>query len=102
MPMKKILFFTLALTYNLLTAQTPISWTLMSQNGWRPDVVGGGATPSSPTTCPGLNVTPNIPCQVFGNVDALWGNVQTSSAKFIRYGGTTADQNIPNNLQYLA
>jgi hypothetical protein len=98
--MKKILF--LLLLAVAAKAQTPISWNLMSQNGWRPDVVGGGSNPLDSNQCPGLRYGHNIPCKVFGNIDALWNSVQGSSVKFIRYGGINADQNIPTPSQYLA
>jgi len=85
----------LTLISSSISAQQVLSTNLYSINGWRPAVVGGGTTPTSTTTCSGLLTTPQIPCVVSGNIDALWGSVKLSGAKFVRYGGTNADQNKP-------
>jgi hypothetical protein len=88
-------------------AQTQtLSPHLLSINGWMPDTLGGGSTPSSTLTCSGLNAysgsTPApIPCVCNGKIKAHWASVQQSGASMVRMGGITVDQDHPEVRQYL-
>ena len=88
---------------------TPLPVNLMSQNGWLEDTVGGihGSSSTYPD-CPGMYSgfgSNTIPCQVSTtynvNKNNRWNDVKNSFAKFVRFGGTTADQNKPALWQYL-
>jgi hypothetical protein len=98
----KLLFtgLSLFLGWNIADAQI-IPADFLGINGWRPVTVGGGATPTSSITCTGLQVTPQIPCVVSGSVQTQWSPVQSSGVKLVRYGGITADQNLPNDAHYI-
>jgi hypothetical protein len=85
---------------SIIKAQQALSPNLFSQNGWMTDVVGGGTAPADSNQCPGLKNGFNLPCNVGGQLYDRMGLVQTSHARLIRFGGTTADQNNPTFPQY--
>lgn len=83
-------------------AQQTLPLNLFSQNGWMTDTIGGG-TPyvNDSAHCPGLKVGYNMPCYVNGQLYQRFGSVKASKARYIRFGGTSADQNKPELRQYL-
>lgn len=70
---------------NLLIKAQAISNNFYSENAWMPDSIGEGAN------------------KVFlnGHLHDNWENVRKSNVKLVRFGGQTADYNMPSRFQYL-
>ncbi len=65
-----------------------ISSHYFGQNAWMPDTIG-----SNPCLDP--------PCVFNGKLDQYWHAVKDSKALLVRFGGTSADKNMPTHYQYI-
>ncbi len=63
-------------------AQQIISSHYFGQNAWMPYAIGSSV--------------------INGKLDQHWGDIKNSGASLIRYGGITADKNMPTNAQYIS
>lgn len=59
------------------------------QNAWMPDTIGNAFACTEP------------PCIFNGKLHKQWGNVQSSGAAMVRFGGIAADNNMPTDYQYI-
>jgi hypothetical protein len=105
--MKKYILYVLTVISLILlgitsSAQQALSPNLFSQNGWMPDSVGFQNSSHDSTNCPGLKHFYGLTCHCNGHLKEHWGIIKDSKSRFVRFGGTSADQNRPTNLQYLA
>lgn len=58
-------------------------------NAWMPDTIG------NPNACT------DPPCILNGKLYSQWGNVKSSNASLVRFGGIAADKNMPTDYQYI-
>jgi hypothetical protein len=75
------LLFVLAFIVPQIDFAQAISPRLFGQNAWMPDTIG-------------TNV-------IYGKLHNKWAKVSESGAKMVRFGGITADRDMPTNYQYI-
>ncbi len=83
-----LLMIRLMFAFNELRSQT-ISTHFFGENAWMPDTIGNYTACAEP------------PCLLNGQLNKQWGNIKNSNASIIRFGGISADQNMPTNYQYI-
>ncbi|MES2140877.1 MAG: T9SS type A sorting domain-containing protein [Bacteroidota bacterium] len=91
--MKKTLqfgFLALSILFSIKSARSQtISNDFFGVNAWMPDTIGN------------YFACPEPPCYFNGKLHKNWPKVKASGSTIVRFGGISADRNMPTNFQYI-
>jgi len=89
MKLQPITLLLIVMIYSATGFSQVISRHFFGENAWMPDTIGNFTTCQEP------------PCLLKGQLHRQWANLRSSQASVIRFGGTSADENMPTNYQYI-